>query len=399
VKRRTQALHEGLQNLIHGALALYFRSVRYTGSIPEGSVVVYISNHRNGALDGHFLKRRIPDSLFITNRELSPFIRYFAGEQVAVYRHPADPAQKEFNRCRLKQAVDLALEGKRIVIFPEGTSKLGPSLLPLKNGAAWILKELAASAGSIRCVPVGLHYERGYEFRSAVEVLIGPAQKVEAADTRDFNRLMDSIKRMLLEVTVNFPDREEQRRGELFADFVSHYRKDLSHRELCRLYAEKKIPEPLIGRFRTICSGLPHPACPPVIFQNGSAAEVLRGLVLTPIVMAAFLLNIISCCIAYGAAAKMADDDNVISLWRLLAGVPALLLQVITYAALLPYSLGPLGGLCSMGGYLLVTGIGIAGFHRWRTIVWKIRNHRLARAAGIRDFLDEIDRWQVKQTG
>lgn len=399
MKRLAQAMNTGLQILISGVLALYVRRVRHEGSLPEDPVVVYVSNHRNGALDGHFLKRLIPGTLFITNRELSPLIRYFAGEQVAVYRHPADSTQREFNHNRLREAVDRALAGKRVIIFPESTSKLGPSLLPLKKGAAWILKELTASAGPVRCVPVGLHYERGYEFRSAVEIFVGPARTFGAADTRDFERLMDSIRDMLLEVSVNFPDREEQRRGERFADMVSHYRPDLSHRRLCRLYAEKRVPGPVLERYRRFCPGSTAPADPPLWFEAGMPMELLRGLLLSVFVVAAFLVNAVPCCAAYGAARVMADDDNVISLWRLLAGVPTLLLQCAAYAALLPFFLGPHGGLCALGGYAAVTGIGIAGYHRWRTIVWKIRGHRRAGAAGMRDFLCEVDRWQARQTG
>lgn len=394
--RHVHAVNSGLQNLILQPLNIYFRKIQYSGSIPGDPVAVFISNHRNGAIDGYFLKRMIPRPIFISNKELSPFIRFLGGDQITVYRHPENPKQRKFNHSQLRMAVDLAIQGKSIVIFPEGTSKLGPTLLPLKKGVAWILKELVSSAGSIRCAPVGLHYERGYEFRSAVEVFFGPVQTLQYDNTRNLDLLMDSIKSMLLQVSVNFPDRDEQRRGELFADFVSHYRKDISHRELCRLYAENRIPESIINRFLTIYNRLPDQTRPPVFFENGPVTEVLWGLLLTVFVMTAFLLNIIPCSAAYLAAKFMADDDNVISLWRTLAGVPILLFQLIAYAVFFPIYFGLYAGVFALGGYLLISAIGIAGFHRWRTILRKIRNHRYCTSQGMKYLLNEILLWPVK---
>ncbi|WP_171253104.1 1-acyl-sn-glycerol-3-phosphate acyltransferase, partial [Acinetobacter baumannii] len=64
-----------------------------------------------------------------------------------------------------------------VLIFPEGTSELGPSLLPIKKGAAFMCHTLLAEAGeeeTLSLVPLGLHYEEGWRFRSAAEIHIGP---------------------------------------------------------------------------------------------------------------------------------------------------------------------------------------------------------------------------------
>ncbi len=97
-------------------------------------------------------------------------------------------------------------------MFPEGELSEGPSLLPMKTGAARIALGAAFDVGvdGIAIVPVGLVYEDKGRFRSRTTVEVGPAIDVDRyadhyrTDPRDaVRRLTEDIGASLRTVTLN----------------------------------------------------------------------------------------------------------------------------------------------------------------------------------------------------
>jgi len=135
---------------------------------------LYLGLHRNGAVDGfvYHYALRSPTFLISTQLMRNWFARlFFTG--IAVTR-----TKDEGDRCDNDHALQQCLEhlqgGGSLFIFPEGTSSLRPRHLPFKSGALWlILRYLENPGPPLRVIPVGIHYECPWDFRSKVEVVLG----------------------------------------------------------------------------------------------------------------------------------------------------------------------------------------------------------------------------------
>ena len=253
-----------------GLLAkIYFRNIIIEGNKEFDSTLI-LSNHRNGAIDGFVLSHVFGEKTkFVVGKNLTNywFKRLFFGGQIEVYRKSETPEEGEHNKNMLKHASELIKHGTPVIMFPEGTSHLEKGFLPIKKGAALIVHTL----GGKKIVPVGLHYERGWSFRSDVIVKIGDPVEVEGRNLTDKT---ESIRKHLESV---YSDDREFKKS----------KKDLF----------------------------------------GFAA-------LTPLIALFFLMNFLAAVIPYAVAKKFADDKNVICLWKILSGAPAWILQLLITASI-----------------------------------------------------------------
>ena len=348
----------------------YFRAVRVRGRAPESGAgtVLYACVHRNGAVDGLVMETVLADALGVAGKNLtrSALLRLFLGEYVDIHRNPSTPAENRENLRQLKRAAALAVGGKPVAMFPEGTSKLGPNLLPVKKGMAYLAR-LAVKEGDgrpVHIVPVGLHYERGFALRSAVEVTFGEPLVVTEKDAKDLDGLTERITESMGTVAVLFRDADEQRRGELFADLVADLDPGASHRRACLDYASGKVPETVREAFDQAVAGRDRHGPPPVLPHRGGLWGALEFLLLTPFVLGALAANPLPVLGGWVAAKTMADDDNVVTLWRLLAGAPLWCVQTVGY--LLWAVLHPVWALPMAAGYLALSGAGVAVYWRWK---------------------------------
>lgn len=245
---------------------IYYERIEVKGKFPKESAF-YVSNHRNGAVDGlviysvfrHKLKTVIGKNL--TNNW---FIRLFFRGHLEIYRYPENMAKMRHNRNELKRINSEIENGTSVLLFPEGTSHLGKGLLEIRKGVAHIVNSLHER----KFVPIGLHYEKGWSFRSRVFVHVGEPTAIVGETVEE---IVDEVKSHMEQVYDDDYEFEKPRKNRLLA--VS----------------------------------------------------------LFPIILLFFIANLLVMVIPYFIAKKFADDNNVIALWRILSGVPTFILQSLMY--------------------------------------------------------------------
>jgi len=130
-----------------------------------------------------------------------------------VYRRQDDPALMHLNDTTFDAAIAALHAGEAVQIFPEGQSHSGPSLAPLRTGAARIALMAEERAGwslGLAVVPVGLTYVRKSTFRGRALATVGEPLSVVGyredweEDPQEAARaLTEEITRRLEEVTLN----------------------------------------------------------------------------------------------------------------------------------------------------------------------------------------------------
>jgi 1-acyl-sn-glycerol-3-phosphate acyltransferase len=214
-----------LTALSRGLVRAFFREVAVEGRehLPGFGPVILAVNHPNALIDPllllflspPFRLRFIAKAPLFQVKGLGRLMR--AMNAIPVVRRP-DGAGHIDHRAFFAQCVDALAEGDVIVIFPEGISLPQPHMAPLKTGVAR-LHFLAGERGiEVPIVPVGLNYERGERFRSAVAVSIGPPidtepyrEEYETDPKRTVRALTDAVTSALAERIVQletFRDRD-----------------------------------------------------------------------------------------------------------------------------------------------------------------------------------------------
>lgn len=347
--------------------------------------VLYLGLHRNGAVDGFVYGSALRAPVFMISTQLrrSALGRmFFSGIPVV---RDKDAGDRGSNDQALQLCLDHLRAGGELFVLPEGTSSLGPRHLPFRSGAVWLLREYLADPDSppLTVMPLGIHYERAWAFRSRVELLVGrPLATTFPANTspRDvYRELRQRMSAALEAVGVNFADSEQQALGEQTA-----YAATLgTSRSYARtLKALESSTPPKVNELWREFEGSPvaakvcrHQGVPlvPSRFPVGyGIALLLAG----PLVLAGIGLNLPPFIAAWWAGRRFADDRNVVALWRLLVGAPALALWcgVMTAGALAT------GHLTTLLVYLTVTVAGWMLYYRVKKLAVAVANLRLGPA-------------------
>jgi 1-acyl-sn-glycerol-3-phosphate acyltransferase len=304
-------------------------TVLHPERLPEGGPVVFVALHRNGAVDGFIYHQVVPRGVFLVSTQLlrSFFARlFFTG--IAVARQK-DKQDQSHNEEALRQCTQLLADGGALVVFPEGTSSLGPRHLPFKSGAVRIALDALVRGVPLRIVPLGIHYERAWAFRSKVEVVVGESVSTALpAELSELGRLKEMKRRLttaLESVGANFDSVEAQQHAERIACIATLGTPRTYFGSLKSL--EAGVPEPLLARWRELEPQLAshrllrHQGVP--LFPTGLwLLYTALLLVLGPIVLAGALANFPPLLAGGLAAWRLADGPNVIALWRILVGLP-----------------------------------------------------------------------------
>jgi glycerol-3-phosphate O-acyltransferase/dihydroxyacetone phosphate acyltransferase len=214
------------RGLFSTALEIFYRWTRTEGVIPESGPLVIVGNHQNGLIDPAAVMR-------LTRRP----VRFLAKAPIfkapvlgsvvrgmrclPVYRKQDEGGQEQMgkNDETFKAAHASLQQGEAICIFPEGRSHSGPSLEPLKTGAARIALGAEAERGftlGVKFVAVGFSYREKGVFRSEVAVAVGAP--IEVADLQDAyaadpiaaaHTLTDRLDAALRAVTMNLDSWED----------------------------------------------------------------------------------------------------------------------------------------------------------------------------------------------
>jgi len=369
---------------------IYFEriTVRNPERLPVDGPVLCVGLHRNGAVDGFIYHQAVPRGVFLVSTQLlrSFFARlFFCG--IAVARKKDDENAGK-NEAALRQCVDLLAGGGALIVFPEGTSSLGPRHLPFKSGAASFALDAIAKGVPLRIVPLGIHYEKAWAFRSKVEIVVGdPVSTALSEGLSDLGRLKEMKRRMNLAleaVGTNFPTVEIQETASLLA-YAATLGTGRSYFASLKAL-ENGVPEMLLEDWRKLSANfssrrlLFHQDVP--LFPGrpwGVYAAAL--LVLGPMVLAGALVNFPPLLIGWLAARKLADNLNVIALWRILAGLPVFVIWAVLMVCWLTAAVGWIWA----AGYVLLTLCALQSLYRTKKVavsVWNGLMHRpLARRA------------------
>jgi len=321
--------------------------------LPDSGATLYVVLHRNGAVDGFVYHQVLPRGIFLISTQLlrSIFARlFFCGIAVARKQDEEDCA---CNDAALRQCVQVLAGGGEVIVFPEGTSSLGPRHLPFKSGAARLALDALAQGVPLRIVPLGIHYERAWAFRSRVEVVVGdPVPTDLPLALSEIGRLKEMKRRMTraLEcVGVNFASAAAQEQAERLA-YVATLGTARSYFAALKAL-EAGVPEPLLERW----GRLQYQLAARRVLRHQGVALFPRGpwigyaallVVLGPLLLAGALLNFPPLLASWLAARRLADEGNVIALWRILVGVP---LGLVWFVGL--------GSACALvGGWLWLLG-------------------------------------------
>ncbi len=309
---------------------VYFGRLTVTGGshLPASGPVLALCLHRNGAVDGFIYRGVIGEAVFMVKDTLRKSVMgrlFFDGIEVARIE---DDGARAGNIEAVNQCVEWLGGGGWLAVFPEGTSQLGPRHLPFKSGAARIALKHLESGHELTVLPLGIHYECAWAFRSRVQVVIGPPLRLTPADAR----LPDLKKRFscaLENVGLNVPDSEWQGLAEKFA-YIATQGTGIGYFEALKAM-ERGLPPKAVSAWRTLEAKadrrcvLRHQGVPLFPLQMPWAYALLTPVLAFPVIAGA-IANLPPILVAWWAGRRFADDRNVIALWRILTGVPVFVL-------------------------------------------------------------------------
>lgn len=355
VAYRASAWHRWFQGVIR---ALYFSRVTVHGQehLPSSGPLLLVMLHRNGAVDGFVYRALWPKICYTLKANLrrSLFGRvFFDGLEM---NRSEDGDDAEGNRAVVDRCVDVLQQGAALGIFPEGTSKLGPAHLPFRSGAARIARLYQAERSDLMVLPCGIHYERAWAFRSRVEIVIGPPIVLEESDSLGSIRRKFTI--ALERVGANFPDAATQQRAERMA-YAATLGTPHAYAKVLQTCAAG-IPEEMRRADETwekCCAGRRlwrHQGVPLFPLRSVTLyAPVALGL--SALVLPGVVLQCVPLGVAAIAGKVLADDTNVIALWRVLTGVPLAFLWNVALVSLL----------VGVGAWWILVTVWILSFCMW----------------------------------
>ncbi len=358
----------------HGFIRrLYFSRVTVTGAghVPVSGPVLAVCLHRNGAVDGFVYRAALPGVAFMvkaTLRRSLPGRLFFNGVEVA----RSEDGGRGGNQEAIAECVSCLGRGGTLAVFPEGTSGLGPRHLPFKSGAARIALRHLESGQPLTVLPLGIHYECPWAFRSRVEIVVGPPVCLGLPDSFDSpGARLQEVKRRLTEalesVGLNVPDSGWQDLAQKFACTATL---GTNHRYFDALKVmEQELPAEAVNAWTALeakAKGrrlLRHQEVPLFPLRRPWAYAILTILTAVPVAAGA-LLNLPPLAVAWWAGRRFPDDRNVIALWRILTGVPLLIIWAAAWCAA-----GAVSGLWWLPVlYFILTWLAVRGWYRLKKL-------------------------------
>jgi len=346
--------------------------------LPKAGPVLFLGLHRNGAVDGFVYHHTLRRPTFMISTQLRRNILarlFFTG--IAVTR-TKDEGDRVDNEGALEECLGNLRDRGSLFVFPEGTSSLGPRHLPFKSGGIWLILEYLKQSGPpLVVIPVGIHYECPWAFRAKVEVVLGrPLDLTLPAGASDLAKLKELKRRAqagLEEVGVNVISDEYQQKIQHLA-YVATLATPRSYFASIKAL-EHQIPEAVLqegARLESDLKGrrlLLHQGVP--LVPMGSALIYTFALVvLGPVVAAAVILNAPPLLAGRLAGRKFPDDINVISLWKILVGIPCFFVWIVLVAAFCICS----GKLFWLLVYATVTWAGLHLYYRGEKLFVAVHN-------------------------
>lgn len=349
---------------------LYYSRITVTGSenIPHDGPILALCLHRNGAVDGFVYLAAISHLTFLVRKKLRRGLigkLFFPGLNIT---RSGDGGRPEDTLKMIADCASALQSGSSLAIFPEGTSNLGPRHLPFKSGAARIALSHHKNGDSLTILPMGIHYECPWAFRSRVEIVVAPPISMPSTSPSEskgavLGKIRKQFTVALEDVGINVSDNETQTLLQKFA-YIATLGTTRSYFSVLKSL-EGHLPPKAVSawkEFEAKTEGkaiLKHQGVPLFPLQNPWFHALLALLLGIPVLSGA-LLNLPPIVIAWYSGKRFADDDNVIALWRILTGIP---LFVVWMLAWITFSM-VLGHPWTAPIYLILTGVAIFGWYR-----------------------------------
>ena len=390
--------------ILRAAVRLHYRDVRVVGlgNIPSGPAL-WVTLHRNGAVDGMVYKTVRPPLTFLVSSQLlrSAFGRlFFTGIPVTRARDlRGDGAARgsvlAANDAALARCADLLSAGGELAIFPEGTSDLGPRHLPFKPGAARVAAAAIERGTPLCLVPAAIFYSAPERFRSDVTVVIGAPLRIERLNASAAEReraVMAIVERELEALGVNVESADDLARLEALAALATGETAGRRWWGAQKRLERCPVPPPVERDWDTVsraisggrlASDYGHLARS----RRGPLWSVLWMLVQAPLVAAGALVNLPVLVGAWLAGRRLADARNTIALWRVLAGLPLFALWAAT-VVIASVAVGrPLLALL----WAVLTALAL---RLWPELVARrVRLRNAGAPADLQSALDRLERW------
>ena len=359
------SFHARFHGFIRG---LYYSriTVRGAAKVPPSGPLLILCLHRNGATDGFVYRSAVSNLTYLVRARLrdNPIGKlFFSGLEVI---RSGDGGTRDDNRRMIDSCVSHLQENNRLAIFPEGTSKLGPRHLPFKSGAARIAHRFIENGTPLTVLPLGIHYECPWAFRSRVEIIVGEPMTLQATDS-NLGHIKQRFTTALEDVGFNVPDQKTHDLAHRFA-YIATLGTD--HQFFDKLKAmEHGLPSRAVQAWNDLEEKvqprrvLRHQGVP--LFPKGPAwLYALLTILLAIPVLTGALLNLPPLAIGYWTARRCADDTNVIALWHILPGVPAFVAWATAMVTLL-LTLEQVGATIS---YLSFTTVSLLCWYRFKKL-------------------------------
>jgi 1-acyl-sn-glycerol-3-phosphate acyltransferase len=353
----------------HGFIRrLYYSrtTVRGAEQVPTSGPLLVLCLHRNGALDGFVYRAAVPHLTYLIRAKLryNPIGKLFFNG-VEVVRN-GDGGTREGNMRMFETCVSHLQGDTPLAIFPEGTSKLGPRHLPFKSGAARIAHYFLEGGKPLTVLPLGIHYECPWAFRSRVEVVVGEPLILESPDLK-LGHIKQRSTAALEAVGFNVPDAETHDLAHRLAYIATLGTKHQFFETLKTM--EHDLPPKSAQAWKTLDEKMRHRRVlrhqgVPLFPTKYTLAYALLTLLLAVPVLAGALLNLPPLALGFWTGRRFADDTNVIALWRILSGVPAFVVWA-TLMVVLPLALGQGGAAIA---YLALTALALQGWYRLKKL-------------------------------
>ncbi|MAW65477.1 MAG: hypothetical protein CMD18_04700 [Flavobacteriales bacterium] len=176
--------------LLKVSVRIYFKNKVITGrsNIPKGKPVLFVANHPGAFLDPIVIGSYAGRSLYYIARGESfqnKFSAWFFKKihMIPVYRKEETPELTHKNKAIFGACYEHFENGRSLMIFPEGTSKIEYRLRKVKSGASRIV--LGAESKNnfelgITIIPIGITYSNPMNFRTDVQVNFGKPIAVQS---------------------------------------------------------------------------------------------------------------------------------------------------------------------------------------------------------------------------
>jgi hypothetical protein len=196
-------------------------------------------------------------------------------------------------------------------------------------------------------------------------VVIGPPFTL--APGSRLGEIKERFTRALEEVGVNVPDGEWQDLAQKFA-YIATLGTGRRYFDALKSF-ERRLPAEAVAALKNLedkARGrrvLRHQGVPLFPLRMPAAYVILTALLAIPVITGA-LLNLPPLAVAYWAGRCFPDDTNVIALWRILTGVPLLLL----WAAGWLLTAAALGSGGMLVAYPVLSGLAVLGCYRLKKL-------------------------------